>query len=127
MEEKKYYKLDSSASAENGKIIAVMASEMGNVKTSMNKMDLSLIDLTNKIDTKYATRQEMQVIQTNIVDIKNIMDTLMNKIDQRYATKPEVDDVKKDVGSIQAGIKWVVYLIVGAVIVALLSYVIVEK
>lgn len=80
------------------------------VKAQVSQIAIKVDQLADKVDNKYVTRQEYEERQKRIDDILNKM-----------ASKEEITQIGNDVSSIKDSNKWVVRLVIGAVILGLIG------
>lgn len=83
---------------------------LDNVQKQMGQLVTKFDQLNEKVDNKYVTRQEYDLRMRQI-------DELFGKL----ATKEEMGTLANDITAIKDSSKWVVRLVIGAVILALLG------
>lgn len=63
-------------------------------------------------------------IKGDLGNVQEQIADLSNRIEENYVTQKEFIPLKKDVGDLQASIRWVVITILGVVIIAVINLVI---
>ena len=105
---------EEGTSERNETRLAVMSEKIGNIERTVSEsrkenkeLRDDIKDLSNKIDDTYATKADLS--------------------DVKLAAKTELDNTQKEVDSIKNNINWIVKIIVGAVVVAILGVVVVQN
>ena len=67
-----------------------------------------------------------QTLGANHLDVKKDIEALTNSVSNNYATKAEHSDLKSRVDKMSEGIGWVLKIVGGAIIVALMGVILVK-
>ncbi|SFM82591.1 hypothetical protein [Methylobacterium pseudosasicola] len=71
-------------------------------------------------------KSDVRLLAYQVALLDKKLDRFFDEVKNNYATKGEVKDLKDDVDKLNANIGWLVKIIIGAVVVALLGLVIVK-
>jgi hypothetical protein len=71
-------------------------------------------------------KSDVRLLAYQVALLDKKLDRFFDEVKNNYATKSEVKDLKEDVDKLNANIGWLVKIIIGAVVVALLGLVIVK-
>lgn len=66
-------------------------------------------------------------IETNVSEIKSSLKNLQHSMDDGYARKIDLAETQKEVDSLKNNVGWAVKIVLGAVILAILGLVIVNR
>ncbi|KTS10237.1 hypothetical protein SB2_06690 [Methylobacterium radiotolerans] len=68
----------------------------------------------------------VNLLNYRVESLEKKLDQFLVKIESNYTTKSELKEVRDDLEKLSAHLSWIVKIIIGAVVVALLSVVIVK-
>jgi len=85
-------------------------------KEFMTKVEMEISTIKEKLE-KMPTKDEMALC------IEKAVDTALEKAEKRFAAKIELENTNKNVEKIQGDIRWVVYTIIGTLIVGVISFI----
>lgn len=71
-------------------------------------------------------KSDVRLLAYQVALLDKKLDRFFEEVKNNYATKGEVKDLKEDVDKLNANIGWLVKIIIGAVVIALLGLVIVK-
>lgn len=89
----------------------------GGVRASSNRNEVTLGVMGEKIAN----------IDGRIMDIRKDIETLSNKIDDKYITRNEFEDTVREVDALRDNVKWIVRLVIGSVITAIIGVLLVSN
>lgn len=104
-----------------------MDKEKGETQVSLRN-EISIAVVREKMDNIEKTMKESKAeTVSSFRGVREDIKDLSDKLDDKYLTKAEHEETKKDVESLKDNVKWISRLIIGAVVTAILGFVIMSR
>lgn len=91
------------------------------LQSKVTELDKNFTVYQNKIEYM---QKDISDVKSDVKEIKNILSWIFDRLDVKYVSRPEFENTRDDVRKVQRNINWIVKMIIGIVLTAVLSLVV---